>query len=74
MVAPIEIIKEEMADGLRAGRTLIQEEWANPQEIAWVDELIAEGKAHASPWEYKDNFQCERRSITAPPLKSAKGE
>lgn len=64
MTAPICITKEEMEKGLALGRTLIQEEWSNPQEIIWVDELIAEGKARATPWEYKDNFQCERRRIS----------
>lgn len=56
--------KGEMAEGLARGRTLIQEEWASPQEIKWVDELITEGKAKATPWEYKDSFQCERRRVT----------
>lgn len=55
--------KEEMRRGLAAGHTLIQEEWANSQEIEWVDELIAEGFASSTPWEYKDNFQCERRRV-----------
>lgn len=58
------ITKDEMERGLKAGRTLIQEEWAHPNEITWVNELIAEGKATATPWEYKDDFQCERRRIT----------
>jgi hypothetical protein len=64
MTAPICMTKEDMTKGFALGRTLIQEEWANPQEITWADELIAEGKAAATPWEYKDNFQCERRRIT----------
>lgn len=55
--------KEEMAKGLAAGRTLTQEEWADKTEIKAVDELIAEGKAKATPWEYKDNFQCKRRKV-----------
>lgn len=55
--------KEEMAKGLAAGRRLVQEEWADAQEIAWVDELVAEGKAKAGPWEYKAGFQCERRIV-----------
>lgn len=58
------ITKKEMEEGLAKGRTLIQEEWADKREIAFVDELIAEGKAEATPWEYKDNFQCRRRRIT----------
>lgn len=64
MVAPIRMTKEQMEDGFAKGRTLTQEEWANPQEIKWIDELIAEGKATATPWEYKDEFQCERRKVT----------
>jgi hypothetical protein len=56
--------REEMAAGFAAGRSLIQEEWANAQEIAWVDELIAEGKAMATAWEYHPNYQCERRRVT----------
>jgi hypothetical protein len=57
--------KEEMEIGLAMGRTLIQEEWADKNEIEFVDELIAKGKVKSTPWEYKDNFQCERRRITA---------
>lgn len=56
--------KDEMERGFSLCRSLIQEEWANPQEITWVDELIAEGKATATPWEYKDGVQCERRCVT----------
>ena len=58
--------KDEMLAGLRAGRTLIQEEWADAEEIRAVDELIAEGKARATPWEWRDGFQCERRRIARP--------
>jgi hypothetical protein len=58
------ITKEAMAAGLAAGRTLTQEEWAHPSEKQWADELIAEGKATATQWRYKDNFQCEMRKIT----------
>jgi hypothetical protein len=64
MTAPVKLTKAEMAAGLAAGRTLIQEEWANPQEIASVDELIAEGKASATSWEYREGLQCERRLVT----------
>jgi hypothetical protein len=63
MTGELRMTKEEMACGLAAGRRLVQEERAHKQEIAWVDELVAEGKAQAGPWEYKDNFQCERRVI-----------
>lgn len=56
--------KEEMIEGLKIGRTLIQEEWSSPDEIRAVDELIAEGKCVSTPWEYMDNFQCERRRVT----------
>jgi len=53
--------KEEMRNGLSQGRTLIQEEWADVEEILFVDELIAEGMATATSWEWKDEFQCKRR-------------
>jgi hypothetical protein len=53
--------KEEMRAGFLQGRSLTQEEWADPNEIKALDELVAEGIAEATPWEYKDNFQCERR-------------
>lgn len=59
--------EEEMRAGLSAGRTLTQEEWASPEEIRIIDKLIAEGFAEASAWEYKDNFQCERRRIYKKP-------
>ena len=61
---PLKMSREEMVAGFARGHRLIQEEWAHPQEIKWVDELIAEGKATATPWEYKDGFQCERRVVT----------
>lgn len=64
MVAPICMTKEQMTTGFARGRSLTQEEWANPAEIKWVDELIAEGKATAEPWEYHGNFQCEKRKVT----------
>ncbi|UJX46610.1 hypothetical protein [Xanthobacter sp. YC-JY1] len=56
--------RSEMEAGLAAGRRLIQEEWADPQEIADVDALVAEGKAAATPWEWRDGFQCQRRIVT----------
>lgn len=56
--------KAEMEAGFARGRTLTQEEWADASEIAGVDELVTEGKATATPWEYKDGFQCERRIVT----------
>lgn len=58
--------KDERARGLAAGRRLVQEEWADRAEIIAVDELVSEGKASATPWEYRDGFQCERRIVTAP--------
>lgn len=58
--------KDEMIIGLAAGRRLIQEEWADGSEIDAVDQLVAEGKAKVTPWQWKDNFQCMRRVITAP--------
>jgi len=63
MAGQLKMTKEEMIAGFIQGRTLTQEEWAHPLEKQWVNELIAEGKAIATPWEYKDNFQCERRVI-----------
>ena len=54
--------KEETAAGSPRA-ALIQVEWAEVQEIQSVDELIAEGKAVATPWEYKDGFQCGRRRV-----------
>lgn len=64
MPGELRITKDEMRAGLASGRTLIQEEWAHPKEIQWVDELVSEGKATATPWEYKDGLQCERRLVT----------
>lgn len=64
MPGVLKMSKEEMERGFAQGRTLIQEEWAHPDEIKWADELIAAGKATASAWQYKDEFQCERRLIT----------
>lgn len=64
MSGPLRMSKEEMKAGLQAGRRLVQEEWAHPDEIRFVEELIAEGIAQASAWEWRDGFQCERRIIT----------
>jgi hypothetical protein len=61
----LKMTKDEMARGLAAGRTLTQEEWAHPSERAWVDELVAAGSAIATPWKYRDNFQCEVSYIKA---------
>lgn len=58
------ITRDEIKAGLLNGRTLIQEEWADHSEIEAVDQLVNEGIAQATPWEYRDNFQCERRKIT----------
>lgn len=55
--------KEEIKLGLSAGRRLIQEEWSSAEEIRAVDELVAEGLAIATPWAYRDGFQCEMRSV-----------
>jgi len=58
------ISKAEMAKGFAKGRGLVQEEWAHPDEIVWLNELIAEGKAVVTDdWKYKDNFQCKRRRV-----------
>lgn len=56
--------RQEKESGLRAGRRLIQEEWADGSEIDAVDELVAEGIACATPWQWKDGFQCMRRIVT----------
>jgi hypothetical protein len=58
------VTKDEMQAGFARGRSLTQEEWADAREIKALDELIAEGMATATPWEYKDSFQCERRKAT----------
>lgn len=61
----LQMTKEQMAEGLARGRTLTQEEWAHPNEIKWLDELIAEGKAKVTrEWSYHDNFQCSFRKVT----------
>jgi hypothetical protein len=64
VTAPICMTKDQMAAGFAEGRSLTQEEWANPAEIQWIDELIAEGRATADPWAYHDNFQCQKRRVT----------
>lgn len=60
----LKMSREEMVAGFAKGRSLIQEEWAHPMEKQWIEELIAEGKATATPWAYKDGFQCEMRCVT----------
>lgn len=57
------ILKAEMLEGFAQGRTLIQEEWAHPEEIREADECIAEGKCTTQGWNYEDNFQCEVRRL-----------
>lgn len=57
--------KDEIRAGLAAGRTLVQEEWCAASERQAVDELIEEGVAVSSGWEYKSNFQCEVRKVRA---------
>lgn len=64
MPGELTMTKAEMEAGFAQGRWLTQEEWAHPSEIQWVDELIAEGKATADPWQYHANFQCEKRRVT----------
>lgn len=59
--------KDEILEGLRAGRTLIQEEWSTYAEIEAVNQLVLEGYASATRWEWKSSFQCERRVITPGP-------
>ena len=57
--------KDEMRAGLLRGSILVQEEWAAPEEIRAVGELISEGVTQATKWEWKDNFQCEMRKVEA---------
>lgn len=59
-----QMTKEEMRIGLGKGWRLCQEEWSTPDEIKWVDELVEEGFAVATPFKYHDNFQCERRYVS----------
>lgn len=61
--------KQEILIGLKQGRTLIQEEWADPSEIASVDELVAEGLAQATLWKWGDALQCDFRTVTAVEVK-----
>lgn len=67
MPGDLRMTKDEIRQGLAQGRRLIQEEWAHPLEKQWVDELVAEGIAAATPFTYVENFQCERRIVTAAP-------
>ncbi len=60
----LKMTREEMVAGFAKGRMLTQEEWAHPSEKQWVDELIAEGRATATPWRYHDNFQCAMQKVT----------
>lgn len=70
MPGDLRMTKGEMALGLTSGRRLIQEEWAHPLEILWVDELVADGVAAVTPWKYDSNFQCERRNVTGAPVET----
>lgn len=54
---------EEMRQGMREGRELIQEEWAAKDEIEAADKLIEEGLAVATQWAWRDKFQCEMRKV-----------
>lgn len=66
--------KEEMRAGFLAGRRLIQEEWSTDDEIRFVDQLVAEGVATATPWAYRDNYQCAVRSVTGGPAPAPQTE
>lgn len=70
MPGELRMTKDEMKRGLASGRQLTQEEWAHPKERQWVDELVANGDAIATPWKYRDNFQCEVRFIRGNKLSS----
>lgn len=67
MSGELRMTKEEMRTGLAQGRRLVQEEWAHPLEKRWVDELVAEGAANATPFTYIPNFQCARRIVSGAP-------
>lgn len=67
MPGELRMTKEEIRIGLAQGRRLVQEEWAHPLEKQWVDELVAEGAAKATPFTYIPNFQCARRLVTGAP-------
>lgn len=58
-----EMGETEVRAGLLAGRRLIQEEWSTAAEIELIDKLVVEGIARATPWEWSDNYQCERRYV-----------
>jgi len=53
--------KQEMIDCLSSGQRLIQVDWADDSERAAVDELVKEGKAHATPWQLMGRLQAMRR-------------
>lgn len=54
--------KQEMADSLGRGRGLVQQQHQHPDEIKWLDELIAEGKAEVvDDWKIKDFQQAYKR-------------
>ncbi len=58
------ISREELVQGFAKGRSLIQEDWAHPLEIAWIDELVAEGKVEATKWRYDGELHCDARFVT----------
>lgn len=55
--------EQEMREGFAKGRTLTQEEWSTPEEIATVDKLNEEGVCSVGPWVYRDTFQCAVRYV-----------
>jgi hypothetical protein len=57
------ITSEEMVAGFARGWTIVQEEWAHPDEMRLVNELVEQGKATATPWKYKDGHECRRRKV-----------
>jgi hypothetical protein len=55
---------QEMKAGRWAGRTLIQEEWAAPEEIDALNALIRAGEAEViQDWAYSPNYQCRFRKV-----------
>jgi hypothetical protein len=64
MAGELRMSRDELLHGFSLGRELVQEEWAHPQEIAWVDELVDDGKATVvGDWQWHEGFQCKRRVV-----------
>jgi hypothetical protein len=55
--------KESIKSTLLSNRTITQDEYAKPEEIEAVDELVAEGFAIATPWAYRSPHTCKVRFV-----------